>query len=62
MRTDLGWSYLLAGSMNTVNALGYPRQSQRRCCAAMQPAALPAGHEPFAAEIVTVAHAGAASF
>jgi MFS family permease len=23
MRTDLGWSYLLAGSMNTGNALGY---------------------------------------
>jgi predicted MFS family arabinose efflux permease len=23
MRTDLGWSYLLAGSMNTANALGY---------------------------------------
>ena len=23
MRTDLGWSYTLAGAMNTVNALGY---------------------------------------
>ena len=23
MRTDLGWSYLTAGAMNTVNALGY---------------------------------------
>ena len=23
MRDDLGWSYLLAGSMNTANALGY---------------------------------------
>ena len=23
MRADLGWSYTLAGSMNTVNALGY---------------------------------------
>jgi len=23
MRTDLGWSYLLAGAMNTANALGY---------------------------------------
>lgn len=23
MREDLGWSYLLAGSMNTYNALGY---------------------------------------
>jgi predicted MFS family arabinose efflux permease len=23
MRTDLGWSYLLAGSMNTANAIGY---------------------------------------
>src|SRR5580698_1022821 len=23
MRTDLGWSYLLAGSLNTANALGY---------------------------------------
>lgn len=23
MRTDLGWSYLLAGSMNTANAFGY---------------------------------------
>lgn len=23
MRTDLGWSYTLAGAMNTANALGY---------------------------------------
>ncbi len=23
MREDLGWSYLLAGAMNTANALGY---------------------------------------
>jgi predicted MFS family arabinose efflux permease len=23
MRADLGWSYTLAGAMNTVNALGY---------------------------------------
>ena len=23
MRSDLGWSYTLAGAMNTVNALGY---------------------------------------
>ena len=25
MRADLGWSYTLAGAMNTVNALGYLR-------------------------------------
>ncbi|HOZ65173.1 MAG TPA: YbfB/YjiJ family MFS transporter, partial [Burkholderiaceae bacterium] len=36
MRTDLGWSYTLAGAMNTANALGYllgalatPRLMQR---------------------------------
>ena len=23
MRADLGWSYTLAGAMNTINALGY---------------------------------------
>ena len=51
MRADLGWSYLTAGTMNTVNALGYlvgallvprllrQRFAARRCCWPAVPAA-----------------------
>ena len=30
MRADLGWSYLTAGAMNTVNAAGYLARRARR--------------------------------
>ena len=40
MRADLGWSYTLAGAMNTVNALGYllGALAAPRCCGAWRPA------------------------